>query len=233
MAKYIIFTNNNDGTFPELNPFQIMGISGFGGNFGIAAAGQKGASLITEPNFIFDNHDFLFLSDISVEADYIALIHSFVDVDEAFVLLHSGNNKIADITRKEEQKQAMKQALGENFEWFIEQSHGSNSIYWSELIELAQIISSQPADGDKYNNLLEKLAFYWPHPHLESLIHLHKTLSIAQLKIKKPNLSTLEGKDEYTLAIELWNNRDRDEYSDDSNILKWTCTEIRKRSAQS
>ncbi|MEX0813705.1 MAG: hypothetical protein WD048_15915 [Chitinophagales bacterium] len=228
MAKYIIFTNNNVGCFPDKNPFQIMGIPNFGSSTGIAVAGKSGGKLITKSVFTTDNYDFLFLSDLAVNEDYIPLIKSFAGNDqEAFVLLHSGVNEDTDITRKNQQKKALKKALGENFEWFIEQSHGSNSIYRNELIELAEIISSKPLDENKYNDVLKNLKLYWPNPHLESLIHLHKTLSIIKLKKNEnPDFNDLKAKDEYKLAFLSW---EKDKNGNDHEVdalLEWTSEQI-------
>lgn len=213
MSKYIIFTNNDYRCFPTekiQNPFTLMGIDAFGKRNSMAVIGNhpvKKAVLITTLTFNFEKYDILLLSDINInDSDSKDLITKFIkDSHDVQVLLHSGTGKSDDINRKEEQKNTLKKILGNDFDRFIEQSHNSNSIYWNELIEIANCVSSKIFDENKYYEILKRLKSYWPNLVLESLIHLYKTLSLLQLKGENiiPDDDIIRKDKKYELAFQL------------------------------
>lgn len=61
-------------------------------------------------------------------------------------------------------------------------------------------------------------------PYLESLIRLHKTLSISLINNPNVNIDTLKSNDKYKLAFELLNKENGDRKIED--VLKWTSSKI-------
>lgn len=231
MAKFIIFTNNNEGCFPlshTMNPFTTLNITNYGNDSSIAVIGSENnqgmAKIPTTPNFNYAGYDILLYIDSKPNME---IITNFVgNENNVYVLLHSGTTANQNQT-KSQQKAIIKDVMGDNFEFFIEQSHDSKSIYWNELIEIAECINAKSFNQKTYNKLLEKLKSRWPNLYLESLIHLHKTASVALLKNLDTEfnnwLNSLDGK--YALAKDVLSN-ENGAISDLDSLANWTSSKI-------
>ncbi len=190
MAKYIIFTDNNDCCFPPYgveNPFSLMGLSTFGDE-SIAMIGRESKCVINSPTDVEVCSDWDILVHIDGTDFHEGIFRKFIEGEEIYVLLHKGVDNGA---RKNDQIKFIKEIMGDSFKNIIEHSHDSKSIYWNELIELAECVSNGSVCGYTYSNILQKLQSRWPNPYLESFIHLYKDIGLVQLKINK-NILTLE-----------------------------------------
>lgn len=195
MAKYIIFTNNDESCFPVgkvRNPFSLMGLDAFGTESIVMIGCGNNQCVIDSPGNVEDCS----VWDVLVHLDGTDLpakfFNKFVKDEEIYVLLHKG---VDDAARKTAQIKFIKNIINNGFENFIEHSHDSKSIYWNELVELAECVASDPVCKNTYSSILKKLQSRWPNPYLEPLIHLHKDLSLVQFKIIKNIITPQEGAD--------------------------------------
>ena len=199
MAKYIIFTDNNDCCFPPYdvkNPFSLMGLGTFGDQ-SIAMIGRKSKCVINSPTDVKVCSDWDILVHIDGTGFHKGIFEKFIEGEEIYVLLHKGVDNEA---RKNEQIIFIKEIMGDSFENIIEHSHDSKSIYWNELVELAECVSNDSVCEYTYSNILQKLQSRWPNPYLESFIHLYKDISLVQLKINKNILTWEKGEDAVKLV---------------------------------
>lgn len=134
------------------------------------------------------------------------------------------------------------QGFQQQNKWLIETSLGKTdrppvdkntpgTINWNTLLNGLEDFLNAAAEKDLLSiGDIHKLYGY--DPFNESLIHLHKTLSISQIKNDTPDLGALKDKDEYKLAFDMWEKDNNGLSLEIKTLLEWTSKEIPRCSAQ-
>ncbi|NRB62771.1 MAG: hypothetical protein HRU40_07055 [Saprospiraceae bacterium] len=183
MTKFIIFTNNNSKNEYNCfnqgnNPFTILELQQFGVEANILLIRNQDASFICRPKENIEecaNPDILIHTDTTPTNEYKDIFQRFVGEDNnVLVLLHVSSGF------KKAQKKKIKYFLPEKNVNFMEQSHSGGSIYWDELVEIAEHLSTQT---EKYQELLTKLEKHWPVPGLEKMVKEYVNLYLDILKV--------------------------------------------------
>lgn len=145
------------------------------------------------------------------------LFNILKSVDEIYLTIHKTNqsNYLGTIQRLFEEK----------LESHIFHSHITDSIYHRILIPALNNDSLTDLSSLEASLLKE-----FPNNQLESLIRLHKTLSLNLLKKESISIDALGKQDEYKLAVKFLNSESCHNAKDVDSILKCISSKIIERS---